>query len=330
MTTRMRSVLAAFAFCCAAGASARDLALPEFVTGGVRVTNSVCRALTKGLPPVPPVDLSDAVYAWGYVLDRTPTACPFVTGETDWSLERAAEFLGAKKTVYMNSMFNRDYIAKYFGSWDRSCFTNVIDGRLSEAQLAKVAASREIWCALEHNAREASADRIAKLSLAHPNIVGINLDDFNNGTPATAMTPLELKALRDRIRAVNPKLKVMVVSYAHPPLACDLRPFRGLVDVVSRWCWKPTSAYWDNYLADIAKLRAEVGPGVPILQGLYLVDFGTDMDNPRPQDAALFEKSVRMVHDAILNRQIEGVIVPQAGWFGKVPELTAILKKYGF
>ena len=45
---------------------------------------------------------------------------------------------------------------------------------------------------------------------------------------------------------------------------------------------------------------------------------------------ALFEKSVRTVHDAILNCQIEGVIVPQAGWFGKVPELTAILKKYGF
>ena len=297
---------------------------------------TVPRALTKDLPPVPavfdeapPVDLGDAVYAWGYVLERTPTACPFVTGETDWSLERAAEFLNTKKVVYMNSMFNRDYIAKNFPSWDAACFTNVIDGRLSEAQLAKLAKSREIWCALEHTAREASADRIAKLSLRYPNIAGINLDDFNNGMPATAMTPLELKALRDRIRAINPKLRIMVVSYAHPPLKCDLKPFRGLIDVVSRWCWKPTPEYWDNYFADIETLRAEVGPGVKVLQGIYLVDFGRDMDNPRPQDVALFEKSVRTVHDAILNWKLNGVIVPQAGWFGKVPELTAILKKYG-
>ena len=221
-------------------------------------TNGVFAAF-DGFGDAPPVDLCDAVYAWGYVLDRTPTACPFVTGETDWSLERAAEFLNAKKTIYMNSMFNRGYVAKHFRSWDESCFTNVIDGRLSEAQIAKVAKSREIWCALEHDARESSADRIAKLSLKHPNVVGINLDDFNNGTPATAMTPLELKALRERVHAVNPKLKIMVVSYAHPPMRCDLTPFRGLIDVVSRWCWKPTPEYWDNYFADIETLRAEVG-----------------------------------------------------------------------
>ena len=51
--------------------------------------------------------VADKVIVWGYVLDKTPTACPFVFGKTDFSLERAAAEFGCTKAMYMNSCFNR-------------------------------------------------------------------------------------------------------------------------------------------------------------------------------------------------------------------------------
>jgi len=101
-------------------------------------------------PTLPAVtNLADRVWVWGYLLDRTPSACPFVTVKTDWSLERAIGFLGAKRhAFYMNSMFNRDYIKENFPDWDEECFTNCIDTKLSDAHFEKLSVSDEIWVAI--------------------------------------------------------------------------------------------------------------------------------------------------------------------------------------
>lgn len=265
------------------------------------------------------------------MLDRTPSACPFVTVKTsavktDWSLEREIAFLGAKRqTFYMNSMFNRDYIRKHFPGWDEECFTNCIDTKLSDAHFAKLSDVGEVWCALEHGNRTASAEAIARLSLRHRNIAGLNLDDFNNGMAATRMSPAELKELRERIRAINPALKIAVVTYAHPPNEFDMTPFAPYVDVVSRWCWKPRHDFWDNYRSEIARLRKQVGSRPKVIQGLYIRDFGTSMTDPRPMPIDIFRKSVKTVRAAMLDGAIDGVIVPQAGWFG-APEHAAHVK----
>ena len=58
--------------------------------------------------------IRDTMYTWGYVLDKVPTALPFVFGKTRCSLETAAEFLGLNKAFYMNSMFSREYYRKRF------------------------------------------------------------------------------------------------------------------------------------------------------------------------------------------------------------------------
>lgn len=260
-------------------------------------------------------DIRDRIYAWGYVLDKTPTACPFVFGKTDVSLERAAAMLGAGKAMYMNSMFNRDYIIKYFPKWDRECFANCIDTKLSERHWELMKDVPEVWCAVQHGDRLGSAKRIAELSLRHKNIRGINLDDFNDGNPANAMTPDELMALRKAVRAINPELMVAIVTYADDSRDFDLTPFRDAIDLVSRWKWKVDSAHWDDYKARIEKVRTQVGPRVRIVQGLYLHDFGAGMESRIPLPIDYFKRTVRKACECVTDGTLDGIILPQVGWY---------------
>ncbi|HNX03866.1 MAG TPA: hypothetical protein PKI32_00095 [Opitutales bacterium] len=257
----------------------------------------------------------DKIYVWGYTLDKTPTDCPFVFGKTGTSLEKAVSMFGAGKAMYMNSMFNRDYIVKNFPKWSKECFENCIDARLSDRHFEMLKGVPEIWCALEHRNRPESAKRIAGLSLKYPNIVGVNLDDFNNGNPDTAMSPAALKELKAMMRKINPKLKVAVVSYADAGQTCDLTPFRDELDVVSRWKWTAENAYWDTYKDDVAKLRRQVGPKVKIVHGLYLHDFGAGMESRNPLPLEIFKKSVRTATACVRDGSIDGIILPQVGWY---------------
>lgn len=49
------------------------------------------------------------------------------------------------------------------------------------------------------------------------------------------------------------------------------------------------------------------------------------MEEPRPMPIDIFRKSVKTVRAAMLDGVIDGVIVPQAGWFG-APEHAAHVK----
>ena len=91
--------------------------------------------------------------------------------------------------------------------------------------------------------------------------------------------------------------------------------FRGLVDVFSRWCWKVNPQYWTDYKADIAKLRAQIGPETKIVQGIYIHDFGAGMRNRTPVPLDVFKQSIRTICANILDGTIDGLIVPQTGWF---------------
>ena len=263
-------------------------------------------------------DISDRIYTWGYVLDRKPTACPFVFGKTDVSLETAAAGFRSGKAMYMNSMFDRDYILKHFPDWDRECLANCIDTRLSDRHWELLKDIPEVWCALQHGDKLGSARRIAELSLRHRNIRGVNLDDFKDGNPANDMTPGELMELRRTIRAINPELQVAVVTYEAEPgenREFDLTPYRDAIDLVSRWKWRTDSAFWDGYRACVEKVRAQVGPRVKIVQGLYLHDFGSGMNSRSPVPLDYFKRSVRAACACVADGTLDGIILPQVGWY---------------
>ena len=263
------------------------------------------------------VRLADKIIVWGYVLDKTPTACPFMMGKTDFSLERAVREFGAGQAMYMNSMFNREYVFKYFPYWDRECVENCIDNQLSDAQLDKLRDVPEVWCATTHGQKLESAVRIAEASLKHPNIVGVNFDDF--GRVSAAEESLEkFLAIKAAMHAVNPALKVAVVSYARDVngFDIDLTPFRGEIDLVSRWKWLTDANYWRNLRADIAELRGQVGPRAKIVQGLYFHDFSHSIEkgeSPLPLD--YLKLSVTAALDAVSDGMLDGVILPQVAWY---------------
>lgn len=142
----------------------------------------------------------DKMAMWGYVLDKTPTTCPFMFGRTDFSLERAAEEFGARKAMYMNSCFNPAYVASHFDYWGAECVANCISNRLTDLQLDKLRGMDEVWCAATHGQKFESSIAIAKMSLKHPNIVGINFDDFNPNNAELGMDVVSFRALKAAVR----------------------------------------------------------------------------------------------------------------------------------
>ena len=103
--------------------------------------------------------MKEKIWSWGYVLDKAPTAAPFVFGKTRCSLETASRYLGAGKTFYMNSMFSADFMRKHFPDTEDECIANCIGNRLSESHMKLLSDIPEIYCALEHGRRDASGSR---------------------------------------------------------------------------------------------------------------------------------------------------------------------------
>ena len=263
------------------------------------------------------VNWKDKVIFWGYVLDKTPSACPFMHGKTDFSLERVTREFGAKKAMYMNSMFNREYVLKSFPYWDRECFENCIDNRMADVQLDKLRDVPEVWCATMHGNKLESAVKIATASLKHPNIVGVNFDDFGAASAAEESLA-RFRAIKTAMYAINPRLKVAVVSYAKDANGTnvDLTPYRGEIDLVSRWKWVTDTNYWRHLRADIAELRRQVGPRAKIVQGLYFHDFSRSIEKgtePLPLD--YLKLSVNAALDAVADGTLDGVILPQVAWY---------------
>ena len=259
----------------------------------------------------------DKIAVWGYVLDKTPTACPFMHGKTEFSLERAAREFGAGTAIYMNSMFTRDFVLKAFPYWDHECFENCIDNRLTDVQLGKLRDVPEVWCATTHGRKLESCVQIAMMSLKHPNIVGVNFDDFGH-TTAEEESLHKIRAMMTAMHAINPKLRISAVTYAKDSNGTnvDLTPFRGEIDHVSRWKWVTDANYWRHYRADIAELRRQVGPKAKIVQGLYFHDFSASIEkgmNPLPLD--YLKLSVSTALDAVADGTIDGVILPQVAWY---------------
>ena len=259
--------------------------------------------------------MKEKIWSWGYVLDKAPTAAPFVFGKTRCSLETASRYLGAGKTFYMNSMFSADFMRKHFPDTEDECIANCIGNRLSDSHMKLLSDIPEIYCALEHGRRDASGKRIAELSLKYGNIKGVNFDDFNNGAPETDIKPEELREFRAMIRSINPELKIAIVTYSHLPLEKQIVPFADSVDIVSRWRWTASQDYWDDYEKDIKAVREALGPSGQIIQGIYLHDFGSGMKSRYPVPLEVFQKSVRTVCHAAYDGLIDGFIIPQSGWF---------------
>jgi len=257
--------------------------------------------------------LKDRIWTWGYVLDKIPSAAPFTFGKSRCSLETESSYLGAQQTFYMNTMFNPEYINTYFSSWDPEIIENCCKNRLSDQHLKRLKGMKRLFCTLEHTNCMESAIKIAQKSLTYKNIYGIHFDDFRPDRGGD-----ELAEIHDKVKAINPDLKIAIVTYSHQDVS-EYKDAIKYVDVVSRWRWVAAAGYWERHKDDIKKLRDMTGPDKTILQGIYIHDFGssglpiTECRHRVPLE--IFKLSVETVCQHTWDGTIDGFIVPQAAWF---------------
>lgn len=273
--------------------------------------------------------LKDRIWSWGYILNSVPGAAPFTFERSRCSLETQAAYLGAERCFYMNSMFNQKYVESYFKTWDPEVIPNCVEQRLSEGHLLRLGKMKKIFCTLEHRNYLESALKIAKASLVFKNICGVHFDDFSPDCGGGL-----IEEIRDRIKEINPELKIAAVTYSHLDWGKTYAAGAPFIDVFSRWCWVPALDYWNFCKDDILKMRERVGEGKQIFHGLYIHDFGssgrpvTECYSRVPME--VFQKSVETICEHTCDGVLDGIIVPQAAYFS-VPshrEHVKFLKEY--
>ena len=273
--------------------------------------------------------LKDRIWSWGYVLNKVPGAAPFTFGKSRCSLETQADYLGAERCFYMNSMFNAAYIEKHFNSWVPEVVSNCIENSLSDNHFQRLEKMKQIFCTLEHDNYLESAIRIARASLVHKNICGIHLDDYSTSKGGSM-----IKEIKERIMEINPSLRIAAVTYYKWDWEQNYASGVPYIDVFSRWCWVPSFDYWQLHEEDIRKLRDLVGEGKQIFQGIYIHDFGSsgrpicECLNCVPID--VFMKSVETICEHTCNGILDGIILPQAAYFSfpSHREHVKFLKEY--
>jgi hypothetical protein len=247
------------------------------------------------------------IHSWGYVLDEVPGNVPFVFGGTRCSLETAADYIGSKNLIYMNSMYGPEQLKKRHPS----VHPGFGEGTLSDKYFRHLSKYDSVMCALEHGRYAECAEEISRFSLTHPTVKGAVFDDFCVPAVAgTMISPEQLGEIRDALRSHNPGLKLHIVTfdYQNPK---DLVPYLEHFDELSRWCWIPSADYWNKYYFEVSNLKRITGK--PVIQGVYIHDFGIDSESPVPMD--IFQLSIRKICQYTLDGHLDGFIIPQAGWF---------------
>lgn len=232
------------------------------------------------------------LWIWGYVLEHVPGPMMFVDRPTYCSLETAADYLQADHVVYMDST------------------THLLN--LDDRLYRHVTRCRQVVCGLEHGNYAKAAAAVSEFSLTHPNVAGAIIDDFREvHGPSRDMTPDDLRAVRGALKSRNPSLQLYLVRYSHQNQE-ELLPFADAFDVINFWVWVSTDHYWRyQYGNDILNLKNTFGK--PILQGMFMHNYGEDWDEPMPQP--MLELQCRKISDQLQAGHIDGWCILQNGWF---------------
>ena len=255
----------------------------------------------------------DNLWVWGYVPETIPGKVPFVYNPSHCSLETACSYLNCGNAVFMNSM---DDISL-----------------LNEDSFRRIAHLDSVICALQHGNYAESARAISRFSLLHPNIKGAILDDFlDDGYryhgPSAKMAPKELKEIRDALRSENPELKLAVVRYTWQDPA-ELEPFLPWFDILNLWVWISTADYWNaEYHADVIRYLKRYDK--PIMQGLFLHQYGLDPSSLNPVPPELLETQLKRISAELQNGNVSSLCILQSGWFCRESHRKQImlLKEY--
>jgi len=120
------------------------------------------------------------------------------------------------------------------------------------------------------------------------------------GPAPAALSPEDLRALRQRLAIGDRRLDLAVTLYMHQ-LSPRILPHLEFCDVVSLWTWRAQDLH--HLEASFARFR-ELAPAQRVLLGCYLWDFGTG--TPMPLD--LMKRQAELGLQWLCAGQVEGLI----------------------
>ncbi|MBQ9336006.1 MAG: hypothetical protein IJS14_01760 [Lentisphaeria bacterium] len=242
----------------------------------------------------------DNLWVWG-----GPT--PYWGGSmADDTLVRGAKFFDAKNGVYVYGPTDDKMMQLHSGFKRILCQVN--------SQCRTPGAQGEMN-------DEINAEELSRLSLKYPNIVGAMCDDV-----ATYFRHLVLpEAFEARSRALkkyNDKLKMYGVIYVHELAEKDFTPILPYLDTVNLWFWHMDEIL--DYDRNIL-LCQERFPGKPILQGIFLHDYGISDAGTLPQ---LLVYQLDKAREYMTRGIVEGVVILGDREIMKWPESSAAVRNY--
>lgn len=203
-------------------------------------------------------------------------------------------------------------------------------GATNEKMLNLYSEFPKIVCQINGNCRtpgaqeglsdEENAERLSKLSLQFPNVVGAMCDDVLGGY-VKIILPERFEALARSLKKYNKALQMYGVVYA-TELHKDLSLIQPYLDKINLWFWhKEDIVEYDEYL----ELCCSKFPGKPILQGIFLHDYGRS-DCGTPPELLFYQ--LDKAREYIKKGVVEGVVIMGDREIKKWPEIAKAINNY--
>mgnify|MGYP007005894815 FL=1 len=242
----------------------------------------------------------DNLWVWG-----GPT--PYWGGSmADVTLIRGAQYYNAKNVVYVYGPTTEKMLGLHSG------FKRV---------LCQVNANCRTPGAQEGKNDEENAEHLSKLSLQFPNIVGAMCDDVTTNFQKVVL-PEPFEARYKALKKYNDKLKMYGVVYVHELYHKDFSYIQPYMDTVNLWFWHLDEILdYDQHLLQCQKMF----PGKPIIQGIFLHEYGRSDSGNLPQ---LLIHQLDKAREYITKGVVEGVIILGDREIRKWPESAEAVRNY--
>ncbi|MBP1583535.1 MAG: hypothetical protein J6866_06235 [Victivallales bacterium] len=242
-------------------------------------------------------------WMWGYVLDTVPGSAFFVDGETQCSLETAAEYLGCGSVFWINSLHDIDALNDEQAS--RLTQFNVACGL---THVETNGPGKGGWKVLYKE----SAAKVSELSLRYPNITGAIIDDFRSPTgPSRYLTAQDVKEIKAALVSKNPNLKLYIVQYHTIQKPQDATDCLEYIDGLTIWDWVSSTYFWESLYCDQIREFKEAYPDKIRIQGQFLHDYG----NTGGAISLAQEKlQCQRIAQKMDSKEVDGWCVIQSGW----------------
>ena len=168
---------------------------------------------------------------------------------------------------------------------------------------------------------EENAERLSKLSLTYPNIVGAMCDDVSTDFLKVVL-PEPFAARQRGLKKYNSSLKMYGTVYVHELKTKDYSLILPYIDTVALWFWYPEEVFEYD---EVMELYRKQFPGKSILQGIFLHDYGRgDADFPANLLCYQMDKAREYMAKGI----VEGCVILGDREIKKWPETALAVKRY--